>query len=60
MEKIRLYSSNYIPPTDACTTYQLSFAALQAFESDLHQHVHLENNILFPKAIDAFNTRNSM
>jgi len=60
MEKIRLYSSNYIPPADACTTYQLSFAALHAFESDLHQHVHLENNILFPKAIDAFNTRNSM
>jgi len=54
MEQIRLYSNNYTPPEDACTTYRLSFAALQAFEKDLHQHVHLENNILFPKAIELF------
>jgi regulator of cell morphogenesis and NO signaling len=55
LEKIRLYSNNYTPPEDACTTYRLSFAALQALEKDLHQHVHLENNILFPKAIKLFN-----
>jgi regulator of cell morphogenesis and NO signaling len=54
MEQIRLYSNNYMPPEDACTTYRLSFTALQAFEKDLHQHVHLENNILFPKAIELF------
>lgn len=54
MEEIRTYSSNYMAPTDACTTYRLSFAALQAFEKDLHRHVHLENNILFPKAIESF------
>jgi regulator of cell morphogenesis and NO signaling len=60
MEKIRLYSSNYTPPEDACTTYRLSFAALQALEKDLHQHVHLENNILFPKAIELFNSAKSI
>jgi len=51
LAEIRLLSDNYTPPQDACTTYKLLFAALQAFELDLHHHVHLENNILFPKAI---------
>jgi len=51
LAEIRQLSNNYTPPQDACTTYKLLFAALQAFEMDLHQHVHLENNILFPKAI---------
>jgi regulator of cell morphogenesis and NO signaling len=55
MEKIRLCSNNYTPPEDACTTYRLAFAALHALEKDLHEHVHLENNILFPKAIKLFN-----
>ena len=54
LEKIRLLTNNFIPPNDACTTYRLSFASLQAFETDLHQHVHLENNILFPGAIKLF------
>ncbi len=54
LNEIRLLTSNYTPPQDACTTYRLSFAALQAFEIDLHRHVHLENNILFPKAIEEF------
>jgi len=48
---IRSESSNYAPPEDACTTYRVSYQELQRFEQDLHQHVHLENNILFPKAI---------
>lgn len=52
--EIRILTNNYTPPTEACTTYRLSFTALQAFEADLHQHVHLENNILFPKAIASF------
>ena len=52
MTEIRELTGNYTPPNDACTTYRLSFAELRAFESDLHQHVHLENNILFPKAIE--------
>ena len=51
LAEIRQLTNNYNPPVDACTTYKLSFAALQAFELDLHQHVHLENNILFPKAL---------
>jgi len=54
MAEIRRLTSNYTPPNDACTTYRVSFAALQAFESDLHRHVHLENNVLFPKAIELF------
>ena len=54
MNTIRTLTNNYTPPQDACTTYKLSFASLQEFEEDLHQHVHLENNILFPKAIALF------
>jgi len=54
LNEIRVLTNDYTPPQDACTTYRLSFAALQAFELDLHQHVHLENNILFPKAIEEF------
>ena len=54
LNEIRILTDNYTPPHDACTTYRLSFAALQAFELDLHQHVHLENNILFPRSINIF------
>ena len=54
LNDIRVFSNDYTPPQDACTTYQLSFVALKAFELDLHQHVHLENNILFPKALEIF------
>lgn len=51
MAEIRELTSGYQPPEDACTTYRVSYQELHAFELDLHQHVHLENNILFPKAI---------
>lgn len=51
MNEIRLLSNNYTPPADACTTYKLMYACLHAFEIDLHQHVHLENSMLFPKAL---------
>ncbi|MBK6832793.1 MAG: iron-sulfur cluster repair di-iron protein [Bacteroidetes bacterium] len=44
-------SNNYTPPEDSCTTYKVSFLKLKEFEEDLHQHIHLENNILFPKSI---------
>ncbi|MBK5271761.1 MAG: iron-sulfur cluster repair di-iron protein [Bacteroidia bacterium] len=54
LAEIRKLTNEYTPPKDACTTYRLSFAALKAFELDLHQHVHLENNILFPKALQLF------
>lgn len=58
LSEIRRLTLNYNPPTDACTTYQLSLSALQAFELDLHQHVHLENNMLFPKALHLFDQPN--
>jgi regulator of cell morphogenesis and NO signaling len=51
LEAIRELSNSYTVPADGCTTYRLAFAKLQEFESDLHQHIHLENNILFPKAV---------
>jgi len=54
LAEINKLTNNYDPPADACTTFKLSFAALQVFEMDLHQHVHLENNILFPKALQLF------
>jgi regulator of cell morphogenesis and NO signaling len=50
--RIRELSSNYTPPEDACTTYRVLFRELNEFENDLHRHIHLENNILFPKAIE--------
>lgn len=51
-EQIAELSNNYTPPADACTTYRVSFEILREFEDDLHTHIHLENNILFPKAIE--------
>ena len=50
--KIAELTNNYTPPADACNTYKVTFAMLQEFEQDLHKHIHLENNILFPKAIE--------
>jgi regulator of cell morphogenesis and NO signaling len=52
MSKIRELSNNFTPPDDACQTYRVAFKELKEFEEDLHKHVHLENNILFPKAIE--------
>lgn len=48
--KIAALSGDYTPPADACNTYRVTFSLLQEFEEDLHRHIHLENNILFPKA----------
>lgn len=52
MAKIRELSNDFTPPEWACNTYKVLYNLLHEFESDLHQHVHLENNILFPKAIE--------
>jgi regulator of cell morphogenesis and NO signaling len=49
--KIVELTNNYTPPADACNTYKVTFAMLQEFEQDLHKHIHLENNILFVKAV---------
>jgi regulator of cell morphogenesis and NO signaling len=52
LKKIRKLRSGYATPADACVTYKTLYAALEELEKDLHQHIHLENNILFPKAIE--------
>ena len=49
---IRELTNMYIAPADGCTTYRVCLAELERFEQDLHRHVHLENNILFPKAVE--------
>lgn len=51
LREIRTLSSNHEPPEGACFSYRTLYAALEEFESDMHQHIHLENNILFPRAI---------
>ena len=51
-ETIRELTNDYQIPTDACSTYQVTFKMLEEFENDLHKHIHIENNILFPKAIE--------
>lgn len=51
LRKIAELTDEYNPPADACNTYRVTFSMLQDFENDLHKHIHLENNILFPKAI---------
>lgn len=51
MAAIKKLTNNYMPPADACISFKLLYASLQAFEIDLHHHVHLENSILFPKAL---------
>lgn len=50
LREIRRLSHDFTPPEHACNTYRVSYAKLQEFEEDLHRHIHLENNILFPKA----------
>ncbi len=52
VRKIRLATGNYSVPDDACTTFRATYQELRQFEEDLHLHVHLENNILFPRAAE--------
>jgi regulator of cell morphogenesis and NO signaling len=49
---LRRMTGGYVPPSDGCTTYRLCYAALAEFEADLHRHIHLENSVLFPRAIE--------
>lgn len=55
MDKINQITGGYKIPADACNTYLVAFQLLEQFEDDLHTHVHLENNILFPKALELAN-----
>ncbi|WP_426064081.1 iron-sulfur cluster repair di-iron protein [Flavobacterium sp. DSP2-3-1] len=49
--KIAALTNNYTPPADGCSTFRVTYAMLADFEQDLHKHIHLENNILFPSAM---------
>jgi regulator of cell morphogenesis and NO signaling len=52
LRDLRSGSNGYTAPADACISFQTLYRALADFESDLHQHIHLENNILFPRAVE--------
>jgi regulator of cell morphogenesis and NO signaling len=51
LRALREITGNYQPPADACTTYRALYRAMEDLERDLHRHIHLENNILFPRAL---------
>jgi regulator of cell morphogenesis and NO signaling len=52
LEAIRELTSNFEPPAEACNTFRALYAHLEDLERDLHTHIHLENNILFPRAAE--------
>jgi regulator of cell morphogenesis and NO signaling len=52
LRELRALTTDYTVPADACISYQTLYQALENFEKDLHQHIHLENNVLFPKALE--------
>lgn len=52
LKNIRDLSSNFTLPQDSCNTYRVAYSKLEEFEADLHKHIHLENNILFPRAVE--------
>jgi len=60
IHRIRHLAKDYEIPGDACNTFMLTYQKLEEFEDDLHKHVHLENNILFPKAAKLFSTERTM
>ena len=51
LERMRTLTDDYQPPQDACNTFRALYAQLAELEQDLHTHIHLENNILFPRAV---------
>jgi regulator of cell morphogenesis and NO signaling len=52
LARLRQLTSGFTPPEDACNTYRAFYYELSELESDLHRHIHLENNILFPRAVE--------
>jgi regulator of cell morphogenesis and NO signaling len=52
LARLRTLTGGFALPDDACTTYRLCYTELEQFERDLHWHVHLENNVLFPRALE--------
>lgn len=59
LSEIRAVTNDFAVPDDACTSYRILYKMFQEFENDLHQHIHLENNILFPGAIELEKTWNN-
>jgi regulator of cell morphogenesis and NO signaling len=57
LRELRRITNAYTAPSDACVSYQTLYKALAEFEADLHQHIHLENNILFPRAVEIERSR---
>ena len=51
LARLRALTGGYQAPADACATFQALYEALPALEADLHEHIHLENNILFPRSV---------
>lgn len=52
LRELRVLTADYDAPVDACMSYRALYDALEGFERDLHQHIHLENNVLFPRAVE--------
>ena len=57
IKSIRKLTNDYSAPEDACTTFRVTLKKLEEFETDIHRHIHLENNILFPKSIELENKK---
>lgn len=55
LKRIRDLSVNFVVPENACFSYRTLYNALEGLEADLHQHIHLENNVLFPRAVEMEN-----
>jgi regulator of cell morphogenesis and NO signaling len=52
LRRIRQLTNDFNAPADACVSFQTLYGALEGLEQDLHEHIHLENNILFPRAVE--------
>jgi regulator of cell morphogenesis and NO signaling len=52
LRELRAATTDFAVPDDACMSYRALYDALEGFEQDLHQHIHLENNLLFPRAVE--------
>lgn len=50
--KVRALSNDFTPPDGACPSYRALYYGLEELERDLHRHIHLENNVLFPQAVE--------
>ena len=57
LAEMRRLTGGFEPPADACNTYRALLDSLKELEADMHQHVHLENNVLFPAALEAYAAR---